>query len=133
MVNELNKSYGVFNSEPLRTFPIDINNYLKNDASLNFTQSKSSPDLSQAIGNTYKNSTTNTLNTKISIEVSPASSNTNQSFNHINSNFLHSQIKSKITIYHQNICGLRKTTNEILCHFPSELPHIRGWIKKFVD
>jgi hypothetical protein len=55
MVNESNKSHGVFNSEPLRTFPIDINSYLKNNASLKCTQLKFLPDLSQANGNTYKN------------------------------------------------------------------------------
>jgi hypothetical protein len=99
MVDELNKSYGVFNCEPLGTFQIDINSYLKNNASLNCTQSKFSPDLSQINGNTYKNSTRNTLNKKISTEIPPASSNINQSFHHKNSNILHSQKKRKKNNY----------------------------------
>jgi hypothetical protein len=55
MVNDSNKYHGVFNIESLRTFPIDINGNLKNNASLKCTQPKLSPDRSQANGNTYKN------------------------------------------------------------------------------
>jgi hypothetical protein len=124
MVNESNKLGGVLNSELIRTSPININSSLNKNVSLKCTQLKLSPDLGQVKENTYSYSTGNVLNKKINVSVSPATLNTNQSSNHKNSHKSHSQIKSNLTIFHQNIRGLRTKTNEILCHFSSELPHI---------
>jgi hypothetical protein len=58
-----------------------------------------------------------------------SSFNNSNNFNNLNAkhknpSLLNSLDKVNLVIFHQNICGLRKKTNENLCHLLQKLAHV---------
>jgi hypothetical protein len=58
-----------------------------------------------------------------------SSFNNSNNFNNLNAkrknpSLINSLDKVNLVTFHQNICGLRKNTNKILCHLSQKLPHV---------
>jgi exonuclease III len=81
-------------------------------------------DSSQVNDNTRSQLIDSAINKNKNENETSVFSHTNQVFKHRNACTTHLQDENNLTIFHQNICGLRTKTNEILCHLSSELPDI---------
>jgi hypothetical protein len=118
MANKLSKYCGVPDSELFRTSSTNTNSYLKKNVSLKCAQLEFSPDLSQGRENSHNFTTGNVSNKNINASVSPATLNTNQSFN------LKHSFESNFIIYHQNIRGLNCKINEFIISVTEVMPSV---------
>jgi hypothetical protein len=123
MVNQVNNTN--VKLKRIRTRSVLTNNFNNSNRedSIKFYQVNSVFDSNQPIDITRQLiDNGNNKNKNKNVILIPSQSNSN--FNHGNFCTTNLHDKNNLTIFHQNICGIRNKTNEILCHFSSELPHL---------